>query len=75
MDVGLQFKLQIFFDNEVVALFKPKRTSREEQAPPNQVPTAEYVRHTSEIAGFHLDGFVITNDSQYNHSQLHLYFQ
>lgn len=52
---GSQFKLQIFFDNEVVALFRPKRTSREQQALPNQVHTAEYERHTSEIAAFHLD--------------------
>lgn len=52
---GSQFKLQVFFDNEVVALFRPKRTLREQQAPPNQVHVAEFERHTSEIAAFHLD--------------------
>lgn len=57
-DIGSQFKLQIFFDNEVIALFKPKRTSREQQAPPNQVHIAEFERHTSEIAAYHLDRFV-----------------
>lgn len=48
----------MFFDNEVLALFKPKRTLREQQAPPNQVHVAEYERHTSEIAAYHLDRFV-----------------
>lgn len=57
-NVGSQFKLQIFFDNEVIALFKPKRTTREQQAPPNQVHVAEFERHTSEIAAYHLDRFV-----------------
>lgn len=62
MNVGSQFKLQILFDNKVIALFRPKRTSREYQAPPNQVHIAEYERHTSEIAAFHLDRFVVIND-------------
>lgn len=68
--MGSQFKLQVFFDNDVRALFKPKRTEREQQAPPNQVHIAEYERHTSEIAAYHLDRFVkkkkINDSSQCN---------
>lgn len=55
LDLGSQFKLQVFFDNDVVAMFRPRRTSRDQQAPPNQVHTVQYDRHTSEIAAYHLD--------------------
>lgn len=54
---GTQFKLTVTFDNDVVALFKPMRVSREQQALPNQIYFAEYERHTSEIAAFHVDRF------------------
>lgn len=57
-DVSTQFNLQMVFDNGVVGLFKPKRTERDEEAPQNQVHIAEYERHTSEIAAYHLDRFV-----------------
>lgn len=57
-DTGSQFKLRTIFENDVIAMFKPKRTSREQQAQPNQIHLAEYERHTSEIAAFHLDRFV-----------------
>lgn len=58
-DDGSQFKLKTFFDNGVSALMKPKRTAREQQAMPNQLYFVEYERHTSEIAAFHLDRFVV----------------
>ncbi|XP_031624731.1 extracellular serine/threonine protein CG31145-like [Contarinia nasturtii] len=52
---GTQFKLTVTFDNGVMALFKPMRVSREQEALPNQMYFAEYERHTSEIAAYHLD--------------------
>lgn len=55
---GTQFKLTITYDNDVKALFKPMRVTREQQALPNQLYFCEYERHTSEIAAFHLDRFV-----------------
>lgn len=57
------FKLKITFDNDVVALFKPMRVRREQEALPNQLYFDLYERHTSEIAAFHLDRFVVPNVS------------
>lgn len=58
MENGSQFKVRAVLDNEVVALLRPRRTSREQQAMPNQIYFAEYERHTSEIAAYHLDRLV-----------------
>lgn len=58
MENGSQFKARVVFDNEIVAFLKPQRTARDQQAMPNQIYYAEYERHTSEIAAFHLDRFV-----------------
>lgn len=54
-------KLKITFDNDVVALFIPMRVRREQEALPNQLYFDLYERHTSEIAAFHLDRFVVLN--------------
>lgn len=51
--------MKTYYDNGVVAMMKPKRMSREQQAAPNQIYFAEFERHTSEIAAFHLDRLVL----------------
>lgn len=50
-DDNPQFRMTVKFTNDVVALFKPIRMPREQQALPNQWYFAEYERHNSEIAG------------------------
>lgn len=55
---GTQFKMKVKFDNGIFAMFKPMRVTREQQALPNQIYYAEYERHTSEIAAYHLDKLV-----------------
>lgn len=52
---GKQFKLEVIFRNSIDAVFKPMRVARDQQALPNQHFNAEYERHTSEIAAYHLD--------------------
>lgn len=56
-----QFKLRVSFDNDIEALFKPKRVTRQQEALPNQMYFVNYDRHTSEIAAFHLDRLVDLN--------------
>lgn len=57
-DGDTQFRMIVKFSNDVVALFKPIRVTRKQQALPNQMYFTEYERHTSEIASFTLDRLV-----------------
>lgn len=52
---GTQFKMKMNLLNGTSVIFKPSRTKRDEVAPANQFFFAEFERHTSEIAAFHLD--------------------
>lgn len=65
----------MYFNNGVVAIFKPMRVRREQEALPNQMYFDIFERHTSEIGAYHLDRFVFFSNSFIQHFNLyHNYF-